>query len=105
MTGMSDGMERRGGRHLERGHQSVFREPLNRPSLSGAPRMFAALLVVLLCLTPGAGRSAPEATESWPDRRPAYEFTNGRWFNGHDFQRNTFYSVGGLLTLAKPAKV
>jgi imidazolonepropionase-like amidohydrolase len=65
----------------------------------------AVLLAFLVWQTPGAGRTAAAEAQSSPDRMPVYEFTNGRWFNGHDFQRKTFYSVDGRLTLAKPAKV
>lgn len=34
-----------------------------------------------------------------------YEFTNGNWFDGKGFVRRKFYSVNGLLTAKKPARV
>lgn len=35
----------------------------------------------------------------------AYQFVNGQWFDGKGFRFQTFYSVGGILTLRKPAKI
>ncbi|MGH9845848.1 MAG: hypothetical protein ACREEM_44655, partial [Blastocatellia bacterium] len=37
--------------------------------------------------------------------RKTYQFINGQWFDGKSFRRQTFYSVNGLLTRKKPAKV
>lgn len=34
-----------------------------------------------------------------------YKFINGNWYDGRIFKRQTFYSVGGILTRRKPAKV
>src|SRR5262245_59947555 len=34
-----------------------------------------------------------------------YEFTNGQWFDGQRFVARHFYSVGGVLTTRKPARV
>lgn len=36
---------------------------------------------------------------------PNYEFTNGNWFDGQKFLLRKFYSVGGVLTSRKPARV
>lgn len=38
-------------------------------------------------------------------RRPNYEFTGGRWFDGQKFIARKFYSVGGFLTAKKPARI
>ena len=35
----------------------------------------------------------------------AYEFINGRWFNGRSFTSKKFYSIGGVLTSSKPARI
>ena len=35
----------------------------------------------------------------------AYEFVNGRWFDGQKFRNKRFYSVGGALTSKKPARI
>ncbi|MCA1626028.1 MAG: amidohydrolase family protein [Acidobacteria bacterium] len=35
----------------------------------------------------------------------SYQFTNGHWFDGKNFRRQIFYSVHGILTGKKPAKV
>ncbi len=34
-----------------------------------------------------------------------YEFSNGNWFDGKNFKRQTFYSAGGILTRRKPSKI
>lgn len=34
-----------------------------------------------------------------------YEFSNGNWFDGQKFVLRTFYSVGGKLTIKRPARV
>ncbi|MEJ7861077.1 MAG: amidohydrolase family protein [Pyrinomonadaceae bacterium] len=34
-----------------------------------------------------------------------FQFNNGQWFNGKTFKRGIFYSVNGLLTKKRPAKV
>ncbi len=35
----------------------------------------------------------------------AYELINGRWFDGQNFRRRKLYSVGGILTSRKPARM
>ena len=34
-----------------------------------------------------------------------YEFANGNWFDGQKFVPRTFYSVGGVLTSKRPARI
>jgi imidazolonepropionase-like amidohydrolase len=34
-----------------------------------------------------------------------YQFTNGQWFDGKTFKRQTFYSANGILTKRKPSKI
>lgn len=34
-----------------------------------------------------------------------FQFINGNWFDGKSFKKQTFYSVGGILTKKKPLKV
>jgi hypothetical protein len=34
-----------------------------------------------------------------------FRFINGQWFNGLGFQNNEFYSVNGILTSKKPARI
>jgi len=34
-----------------------------------------------------------------------YEFVNGQWFDGEDFQAHTFYNVDGHLTVQRPERV
>lgn len=40
-----------------------------------------------------------------PPNQKIYKFTNGQWFDGKSFKRQTFYSVNGFLTRRKPPKV
>jgi hypothetical protein len=35
----------------------------------------------------------------------SFHFDNGQWFDGEKFKRQVFYSVGGVLTKRKPAKI
>lgn len=35
----------------------------------------------------------------------SYQFTNGRWFDGKNFKRKTFYSVGGFFSNRKPKQI
>ncbi len=42
-----------------------------------------------------------QAPPSDPGRKN-YQIVNGKWFNGKDFQPQTFYSVDGILTQKKP---
>lgn len=35
----------------------------------------------------------------------SYQFDNGNWFDGKGFKKRTFYSVGGVLSTRKPARV
>ena len=34
-----------------------------------------------------------------------YEFVNGKWFDGRNFENKRFYSVNGVLTSKKPSRV
>jgi len=40
-----------------------------------------------------------------PPIQKTYEFSNGNWFDGKSFKRQTFYSAGGILTRRKPSKI
>jgi hypothetical protein len=41
----------------------------------------------------------------WPSLSKAYEFVNGRWFDGNEFKNRRFYSVDGVLRSEKPARI
>lgn len=62
-----------------------------------------ALVSLLQSATPA---SAPRVTRQAvaPDRKN-YCFTNGQWFDGKRFVPQTFYTVNGLLTHRKPARL
>jgi len=40
-----------------------------------------------------------------PVAKHNYEFANGSWFDGQKFVQKTFYSVGGVLSSKRPARV
>jgi imidazolonepropionase-like amidohydrolase len=44
-------------------------------------------------------------TQSNNSSRKIYKFTNGQWFDGKNFRRQTFYSVGGVLIKRKPSNI
>jgi imidazolonepropionase-like amidohydrolase len=48
-------------------------------------------------------QKAPAQTNTSSPR--TYKFTNGNWFTGKKFVGKTFYSVNGVLTKKKPAKI
>lgn len=60
----------------------------------------AALTVML---NPFAFGQSGDAADGSLSKR--YEFVNGRWFDGHEFQETTFYTVDGRLTRTRPAVV
>jgi hypothetical protein len=61
--------------------------------------LFVAGALALLPLLPNVQR---EVASEAP---PSYEFVGGRWFDGQKFVPGHFYTVGGLLTSKKPARV
>jgi hypothetical protein len=66
-------------------------------------RKFHVFFIALAVLCSGFPFRA-HAQTSLPQPK-SYQFINGRWFDGQGFRRQTFYSVGGMLTRKKPAKV
>jgi len=57
------------------------------------------VLVILLGIFPA---QLPAQT---PANAHKYEFANGNWFDGLTFVPRTFYSVGGILTSKRPARI
>jgi hypothetical protein len=57
-------------------------------------------VVILIVLF--ASLSTPGQSSNTP---PNYEFANGNWFDGRTFVARNFYSVAGILTNKKPARV
>jgi hypothetical protein len=60
------------------------------------------LLTVVLVLSFAPAHSQTSPKNFLPNN---YAFINGRWFDGAVFTSGTFYSVGGILTTRKPARV
>ena len=67
---------------------------------------FAVFLLIFAFLLPCLRSSLIEvkAQTSLPQQK-SYQFINGNWFVGTDFRRRNFYSVNGVLTSKKPAKL
>lgn len=64
------------------------------------------LLLVLVLLLPCLRTPLMESNAQTPlPQQKSYQFTNGQWFDGKVFRRRNFYSVNGVLTLKKPAKI
>src|ERR671912_2741860 len=64
--------------------------------------LFIALAVLCSCLQ--IVLSEADARTPLPQPK-SYQLINGQWFEGQGFRRQTFYSVNGVLTRKKPAKV
>lgn len=62
------------------------------------------LLLAVLLVAPIAG-TAQDAAGDLPGAHPAYEFRNGRWFDGGGFVEKTFYTQYGTLTATRPPEV
>lgn len=63
---------------------------------------FIALAVLCSCLQ--SVRFKANSQTALPQSK-SYQLINGQWFDGKSFRRETFFSVNGLLTRKKPAKV
>ena len=62
----------------------------------------------LLCATALATLLAPgglSQSEPQIEEPPNVALVNGKWFSGRSFETRTMYSVGGLFTVKKPARV
>jgi hypothetical protein len=57
-----------------------------------------ALLLAFLLAAVSAHAQVPNAGHN-------YEFANGNWFDGQKFVRKTLYTVAGVLTSKRPARV
>lgn len=60
------------------------------------------LIIIIFCLV--AFRSEVKAQDN-SARQKSFKFTNGQWFDGKIFRRKTFYSVEGIFTSKRPAKI
>lgn len=69
-----------------------------RPTIS-----FCVFLVLGLIFISAFDFSAHAQTAA--PKNETYKFINGRWFDGKNFKRRTFYSAGGFLTDKKPSKI
>lgn len=63
------------------------------------------LLAVVAIPTLGSGSTQRPSEPARISSTKTYALVNGHWFDGQGFRPATFYSVEGLLTSRKPAKV
>lgn len=73
-----------------------------RTHLSKLPLLTSALALILMGSESFSG--CTQAQAGLPKQK-SYQFVNGQWFDGKSFRRRTFYSVNGLFTRNKPAKI
>lgn len=66
------------------------------------PTAFLSILWLILSFQPICVFSQAQSSTS---SRTIYRFINGQWFDGKNFQRQTFFAVDGLLTKKKPPKI
>lgn len=64
--------------------------------------LIAPLLLLILLSSPVCGQTVKTDASA---RRQNYEFAGGRWFDGQKFVARKFYTVGGVLTAKKPARI
>lgn len=65
----------------------------------------AAAILLVGVGQPGSVRAQEADSLRLPGASPAYEFRNGRWFDGEGFRPGTFYTRFGTLTRTRPAGV
>jgi len=65
--------------------------------------LFTLTLALLFFGSPSFWKDT-QAQTGLPQQK-TYQFINGQWFDGKSFRRQTFYSVDGILTRKKPAKI
>lgn len=90
----------------------MLRQIKQRESCTGSDipgRIFVRLRVLVLVGVSCAVIACTLVPSSTVNEQSAattrYQFTNGRWFNGEEFHRDTFYVVDGVLTRIAPAHV
>ena len=71
---------------------SDFKEFTRRSFLISAATAFVGLTTAI-------------EVSGWPPPSKVYEFNNAHWFNSREFRRGRFYSVRGVLTFKKPARI
>src|SRR5438128_3684485 len=74
---------------------------MKRLVIKPAVLLFAITLLLASLLGPLTNLNAQTPLP----QRESYQFTNGQWFDGADFRHRVFYSINGVLTLKKPARI
>ena len=72
--------------------------------MKNTSKLTAFLLVWCLIFSCQSIYAFPQ-TQSNNSSRKIYKFINGQWFDGKNFQRQTFYAVDGVLTKKKPSRI
>lgn len=98
---------------MSRGIESKCRRPWGRHRVRSVLAMLwvalgevgGALGFILLLCPAVFGQGIQDSEPAGTSAPKHYEFVNGRWFDGREFQEATFYTVDGRLTKTKPAVV
>lgn len=77
---------------------------MKRSSIQRRIPAYALLLLPCMGLASAVG-TAQDRTAEWSTAHPAYEFRNGRWFDGDGFVERTFYTQYGTLSDQRPAEI
>lgn len=72
--------------------------------MKNASKLNAFLTVLWLILSFQSICAFSQIQSNNPSRK-IYKFINGQWFDGRNFQRQTFYAVDGVLTKKKPSRI
>jgi len=73
-------------------------------SLSANFRLCLFLLIIFIIICINGNAQQPESPGP-QNGQLIYEFQNGKWFNGTEFVKQTFYSENGFLRKSRPAQV
>jgi imidazolonepropionase-like amidohydrolase len=72
--------------------------------VKNASRLTALFSVLWLVLSVQPTRVCSQ-TQSHTASRKSYRFVDAQWFDGKNFQRQTFYAVDGVLTKRRPSEI
>jgi imidazolonepropionase-like amidohydrolase len=78
-----------------------MKKPINKQTII----ILFGIILLLTAFVTAQDIFALVQTKNLPEINKIYAFVNGNWFNGKNFKRKTFYSVNGVLTEKRPAKI
>ena len=84
---------------------SIFENKMLKITVMKNVSRLTAIFLVLGLLLSFQSIHVFSQTQSNNSSRKIYKFINGQWFDGKNFQRQTFYAVDGVLTKRRPPKI